>query len=98
MAQEFPIFEVEKICHRKNALFPATVVGRPPQEDHYIAEYLQELFAPLYPLMMNGVLQIWVYDEAGVHPLTAVIVQERYHREAFKELVVIPDLASFSAR
>jgi UbiD family decarboxylase len=83
LAHDFPVLEVERLYHRRNAVFPATVVGRPPQEDHYIGEYLQELFAPLYPLVMNGVLDVWAYDEAGMHPLAAAVVHERYRREAF---------------
>jgi UbiD family decarboxylase len=83
LAHEFPVFQVEKVYHRSNAIFPATVVGRPPQEDHYIGEYLQELFSPLYPVVMNGVVDVWAYDEAGVHPLAAAVVRERYRREAF---------------
>src|SRR4030042_7179019 len=55
LTHEFPVFEVEHMYHRRDAVFPATVVGRPPQEDHYIGEYLQGMFAPLYPLVMNGV-------------------------------------------
>jgi 4-hydroxybenzoate decarboxylase subunit C len=83
LAHEFPVFEVERIYHRRDAIFPATVVGRPPQEDHYIGEYLQELFAPVFPLLMNGVLAVWAYDEAGMHPLAAATVRERYRKEAF---------------
>jgi UbiD family decarboxylase len=83
LAHEFPVFDVHKIYHRKDAVFPATVVGRPRQEDHYIGEYLQELFSPLYPLVMNGVRQVWAYDDAGVHTLAAAVVKERYRREAF---------------
>ncbi len=83
LAHEFAVFQVEKIYHRRDAIFPATVVGRPPQEDHYIGAYLQRLFAPIYPLVMNGVVDVWAYDEAGVHPLAAAVVRERYRREAF---------------
>lgn len=83
LAHEFPVFEVDRVYHRKDAIFPATVVGRPRQEDHYIGEYLQELFSPLFPLVMNGVVDVWAYDDAGVHPLAAAVVQERYRREAF---------------
>ena len=64
-------------------IFPATIVGRPRQEDHYIGEYLQELFSPIYPLVMNGVHAVWAYDDAGVHPLAAAVVKERYPKEAF---------------
>jgi 3-polyprenyl-4-hydroxybenzoate decarboxylase len=83
LAHEFPVFEVDRIFHRKDAIFPATVVGRPRQEDHYIGEYLQELFAPVFPLVMNGVVSVWAYDDAGVHPLASAVVRERYRREAF---------------
>ncbi|MBN2243667.1 MAG: UbiD family decarboxylase [Acidobacteria bacterium] len=83
LAHPYPVFVTEKIFHRKDALFPATVVGRPRQEDHYICEYLQELFSPVYPLVMNGVRAVWAYDDAGVHPLAAAVVRERYPREAF---------------
>ena len=83
LAHEFPVFQVERMYHRADAIFPATVVGRPPQEDHYIGEYLQELFAPLFPLVMNGVVAVWAYDEAGMHPLAAAVVRERYRKEAF---------------
>ena len=83
LAHPFPVFVTEKIYHRKDAVFPATVVGRPRQEDHYICEYLQEMFSPLYPLVLNGVRAVWAYDDAGVHPLAAAVVQERYPKEAF---------------
>ena len=79
----FPIFNVLRMFHRQDAVFPATVVGRPRQEDHYIGDYLQELFAPLYPIVMNGVRAVWAYDDAGMHPLAAAVVSERYRREAF---------------
>ncbi len=83
LAHEFPVFQADRIYHREGAIFPATVVGRPRQEDHYIGEYLQELFSPIYPLVMNGVKAVWAFDDAGVHPLAAAVVKERYHREAF---------------
>ncbi len=83
LAHPYPIFQSERIFHRKDAIFPATVVGRPRQEDHYIGEYLQELFSPIYPLVMNGVRSVWAYDDAGVHTLAAAVVNERYRREAF---------------
>jgi 4-hydroxybenzoate decarboxylase subunit C len=83
LAHPFPVFHADRIYHRKDAIYPATVVGRPRQEDHYIGEYLQELFSPVYPLIMNGVQAVWAYDDAGVHPLAAAVVKERYPREAF---------------
>jgi 4-hydroxybenzoate decarboxylase subunit C len=83
LAHPYPVFQADRIYHRNNAIFPATVVGRPRQEDHYICEYLQDLFSPIYPLVMNGVQAVWAYDDAGVHPLAAAVVRERYPKEAF---------------
>jgi len=83
MKHPYPVFELERMYHRRDAVFPATIVGRPRQEDHYICEYLQELFSPVYPLVMNGVEWVWAYDDAGVHPLASAIVRERYPKEAF---------------
>ena len=83
LAHPFPVFQVDRIFHREKAIFPATVVGRPRQEDHYLGEYLQELFMPLYPLVLNGVRAVWAYDDAGVHPLAGAVVAERYPKEAF---------------
>lgn len=88
----FPVFEVEKIYHRKDAIFPATVVGRPRQEDHYIGEYLQKLFSPIFPLVMNGVVSVWAYDDAGVHTLASAVVCEarlqRFHVNLSAPLVL----------
>jgi 4-hydroxybenzoate decarboxylase subunit C len=83
LAHPFPVFQADRIYYRKKAIFPATVVGRPRQEDHYIGEYLQELFSPVYPLVMNGVRSVWAYDDAGVHTLAAAVVHNRYPKEAF---------------
>ncbi len=79
----FPVLEVEHISHRKDAIFPATVVGRPPQEDHFIAIYLQDLLRPLFPLVLKGIKDVFAFEESGVHSAAAAIVQERYYRESF---------------
>jgi len=83
LAHDYPYLEVSRVFHRKNAIFPATVVGRPPQEDHFIALYLQDLLSPLFPLVMKGVRDVFAFEESGVHSLAGAIVRERYHREAF---------------
>jgi len=80
--QEFPVFHLEKIAHRKNAIYPATVVGKPPQEDLFIGDFLQELFTPLIQLSMPGIKSLWSYSETGFHPLAAAVVRERYEKEA----------------
>lgn len=80
-AHDFPVFHCKEIFHRRDAIYPATVVGKPRQEDFYIGHYLQELLSPLFPLVMPGVKALWSFGETGFHALSAAIVQERYHRE-----------------
>lgn len=82
LQHDFPVFHLERVWHRKDAIYPATVVGKPKQEDYYIGEYLQRLLSPLFPVVMSGVKQIWAYAEAGVHSLAGAIVRESYYREA----------------
>jgi UbiD family decarboxylase len=83
LAHDYPYLDVTSIHHRKDAIWAATVVGRPPQEDHYIAEFLQDLLSPLFPLVMPQVTSVWAYEESGVHSLAGAVVKERYYKEAF---------------
>jgi 3-polyprenyl-4-hydroxybenzoate decarboxylase len=57
-------------------------VGKPKQEDFFIGDYLQQLLAPLFPLVMPSVRDLWTYGETGFHSLCAAVVCERYGREA----------------
>jgi len=83
LKHDYPVFHVERLYHRRDAIFPATVVGRPRQEDFYIGDFLQDLLSPLFPLVMGGVKQLKTYGETGFHCLAAARVSDRYPREAF---------------
>jgi UbiD family decarboxylase len=82
LRHDYPVFHVERVFHRRDAIYPATVVGKPRQEDYFIGNYLQELLSPLFPLVMPGVQGFWSYGETGFHSLAAAQVRERYAREA----------------
>jgi UbiD family decarboxylase len=82
LAHDYPVFDVEWMACRNDAIYPATVVGKPRQEDFFLGDLLQELLAPLFPLVMPGVIDLWSYGETGYHSLAAAVVQERYKREA----------------
>jgi 3-polyprenyl-4-hydroxybenzoate decarboxylase len=73
---------VRALCHRRDAIFPATVVGKPRQEDFFLGDYLQQLLSPLFPVVMPAVKDLWSYGETGYHSLSAAVVAERYKREA----------------
>lgn len=83
LQHEYPVFRTTHLYHRKNAIYPATVVGRPKQEDYFIGDFLQELLSPLFPLVMTGVRQLKTFGETGFHCLAAARVANRYPREAF---------------
>ena len=82
LRHDFPVFRAHRMWHRKDAIYPATVVGKPPQEDYYLGEFLQRLLSPAFPLAMPGVRALWTYAETGFHPLAAAVVRESYAREA----------------
>ena len=82
LQHDYPVFHCDAIYHRRDAIYPATVVGKPKQEDFFIGDYLQSLLAPLFPLVMPGVRDLWSYGETGFHSLAAAVVRERYAREA----------------
>ena len=82
LRHDYPVFEISHIAHRKDAIYPATVVGKPRQEDLFIGDLLQELLSPLFPLVMPAVTSLWSYGETGYHSLAAAVVKQRYKREA----------------
>jgi UbiD family decarboxylase len=82
LRHDYPVFEVEWMTKRQDAIYPATVVGKPRQEDFYLGDLLQELLSPLFPLVMPGVVDLWSYGETGYHSLAGAVVRERYAREA----------------
>lgn len=82
LQHDYPLFRCSALLRKKNAVFPATVVGKPRQEDFYIGDYLQEMLSPLFPLVMPAVHSLWSYGETGFHSLAAAVVRDRYKREA----------------
>jgi 4-hydroxy-3-polyprenylbenzoate decarboxylase len=78
LAHDFPVLEVDAVYHRGDAIWPFTVVGRPPQEDTSFGELIHELTGPLLPSVIPGVHAVHAVDAAGVHPLLLAIGSERY--------------------
>jgi 4-hydroxy-3-polyprenylbenzoate decarboxylase len=78
LAHAFPVMTVDTVYHRPGAIWPFTVVGRPPQEDTTFGELIHELTGPVIPTVIPGVHQVHAVDAAGVHPLLLAIGSERY--------------------
>jgi 4-hydroxy-3-polyprenylbenzoate decarboxylase len=92
LAHDFPVLRVRRIYHRNDAVWPFTVVGRPPQEDSIFGQLVHELTGPLLPALLPGVRAVNAVDAAGVHPLLLAVGSERYQpfaeREEPQELLV----------
>jgi 4-hydroxy-3-polyprenylbenzoate decarboxylase len=78
LAHPFPVLEVEHVYHRDGAIWPFTVVGRPPQEDTCFGELIHELTGPVIPTVVHGIHSVHAVDAAGVHPLLLAVGSERY--------------------
>ncbi len=78
LTHDFPVLEVQKVHHRQDAIWPFTVVGRPPQEDTSFGQLIHEITQPMVPVELPGVKAIHAVDAAGVHPLLLAIGSERY--------------------
>lgn len=78
LKHEFPMMRVENVYHRKDAIWPFTVVGRPPQEDTSFGDLIHEITGSIIPSEIPGLHEVNAVDEAGVHPLLFAIGSERY--------------------
>lgn len=78
LAHPFPVLRVTNVYHREGAIWPFTVVGRPPQEDTFFGELIHEMTGPLITEVLPGVEGVHAVDAAGVHPLLLAIGNERY--------------------
>ncbi|MFN3505136.1 MAG: menaquinone biosynthesis decarboxylase [Caldimicrobium sp.] len=80
----FPVFHVTAITMRKDAIYPATVVGKPPQEDCYLGKLTERLFLPLIKKVLPEVVDLNLPWEGVFHNLAFVSIDKRYPGHAFK--------------
>ncbi len=78
LQHDFPLMRVHKVWARKGAIWPFTLVGRPPQEDTRFGELIHEITGDALPAEIPGLKEVYAVDAAGVHPLLLAIGQERY--------------------
>jgi len=83
-AADFPVFHLNLITHRRDAIYPGTVVGKPPMEDKFLGDATQQILGPLARLLHKEIKSLWAYYEAGFHNLLVVSVEQRYQKEAMK--------------
>jgi 4-hydroxy-3-polyprenylbenzoate decarboxylase len=78
LVHPFPVMKVHRVYHRRNAIWPFTVVGRPPQEDTSFGALIHEITGSAIPQEIPGLHAVNAVDAAGVHPLLLAIASERY--------------------
>jgi 4-hydroxy-3-polyprenylbenzoate decarboxylase len=77
-ADEYPVFHITAITHRKNAIYPATLVGRPPQEDAYLGKATERIFLPLLQMVAPDILDMDMPVEGVFHNNVIVRIKKRY--------------------
>ncbi|HEY6948814.1 MAG TPA: UbiD family decarboxylase [Gemmatimonadales bacterium] len=88
-AAEFPVFHVRRVTRRRAPLYPASVVGKPPQEDKYMGIAAGEMIGPLIRVINPNVVDLYAYDDAGFHNLLAVALKERHPKEVLKTALAL---------
>jgi 4-hydroxy-3-polyprenylbenzoate decarboxylase len=83
-AASYPTFKLTALSHRRDAVYPATIVGKPPLEDRVWGEAINEFSGPILKLMHPEIEDFWTYYEAGFHNLLVVAVHQRHRKEGVK--------------
>lgn len=84
LAKEFPVFHITCMTHRRNAIYPTTVVGRPPMEDCYLGKASERIFLPLIRAIVPEIVDICMPWEGVFHNCVLVSIKKRYPHHARK--------------
>lgn len=86
LADRYPVFHVECITHRKKPVYPATVVGKPPMEDCYMAKATERLFLPILQLVVPEIIDMELPLSGVFHNCAIVSIRKRYPGQVQKVL------------
>ncbi len=84
LPEPYPVFHVTAITHRRDAIYPATIVGLPPMEDFYIGAASVKLFLPIFKMNFPEIVDIALPAEGVFHNLVFVSIRKTYPMQAFK--------------
>ncbi len=84
MEDPYPVFHVECVTHRRNPIYPATIVGRPPMEDYWMGKVTERVFLPMIKTLLPEVIDINMPAEGVFHNLVIVSVKKEYPGQARK--------------
>jgi len=82
--EDYPVFHVTAISHRKGAIYPTTIVGIPPMEDFYMGDASVRIFLPVFKMNFPELVDMTLPAEGVFHNLVFVSIQKQYPYQAFK--------------
>jgi len=89
LADDYPVFHVECVTHRKNPMYATTIVGPPPMEDFYMGQAIERIFLPLMRMQLPEVLDMCLPAEGIFHNLMLVKIRKSYPGHARKVMHAI---------
>ncbi len=89
LEDEYPVFHVTCVTHRKDPIYPATIVGVPPMEDYYMGKAIERIFLPLMRLQLPEVRDMAMPAEGVFHNLMVVSIRKSYPGHARKVMHAI---------
>jgi 4-hydroxy-3-polyprenylbenzoate decarboxylase len=89
LADDYPVFHVTAITHRKDAVYPATLVGQPPMEDTYMGKATERLFLPLIKKQLPEIVDLSLPVEGVFHNFCFVSIDKRYPGQTRKIMYAI---------
>ncbi len=86
MPESYPVFHVTTITQRRDPIYPAVVVGRPPMEDYFMGKVTERVFLPMIKLVLPEVVDINMPAEGVFHNLVIVSIKKEYPGQARKTM------------
>jgi 4-hydroxy-3-polyprenylbenzoate decarboxylase len=89
LARDYPVFHLQAITHRRNPIYPTTIVGRPPQEDYWLGKATERIFLPIIRVLLPEVVDMNMPAEGVFHNLVIVSIRKRYPGHARKVMYAL---------
>ena len=89
LARDYPVFHLTAVTRRAQAIYPATIVGRPPQEDYWLGKATERIFLPIMKLMLPEIVDVNMPAEGVFHNLVIVSIRKRYPGQARKVMTAL---------
>jgi len=89
LARDYPVFHLTALTHRRNPIYPTTIVGRPPQEDYWLGKATERIFLPIIRMLLPEVVDMNMPAEGVFHNLVIVSIRKRYPGHARKVMYAL---------